>query len=265
MRRCFLIVLLLLVFVLNMPAVSIADQRPRETAQVPILLYHHIQELPADASDALRRWSLTPEQFAEHIRWIDEQGFSVINMAQLNDHLQHGTPLPKRPLILTFDDGWKDHYTVVFPLLDKYHFTATFFITTESVGHSAFVAWEDLQKMEAAGMDIQSHSVTHPHLTRLKDAEAIDEIKESKKELESHLKKPLTVFAYPFGNYSDKIIAMVKAAGYESATIVNGSNVGYLYRADRTYTLGRIAIEGDMILENIAQSVEQVENHENNH
>jgi peptidoglycan/xylan/chitin deacetylase (PgdA/CDA1 family) len=262
MRPTILVLSLFLAGCSSIPPARTTDPARVETARVPILLYHHIQDLPSDASDSLRRWTLTPDQFVEHMEWVAQQGFDVITMAQMNEHLKHGTPLPAHPIILTFDDGWKDNYTAVLPILRKYRFPATFFITTESVGHSAFVTWEELKVMSEAGMDIQAHSVTHPHLTKLKDAAVRREIEDSKKAIESPLGTAVVVFAYPFGSYSEKIISMVKDAGYESATIVSGSNLGYLYREDRSYTLSRIAIEGDMTLEDLAQNVEDMkENH----
>ncbi len=232
------------------------------TARVPILLYHHIQEVSGHAKGALCRWSLSPQKFANQMDWIAEEGFAVITMAQLNDHLRHNTPLPAHPIILTFDDGWKDHYSVVMPILAKHHFSATFFITTDSVGHTDFVTWDELKKMAQAGMDIQAHSLTHPKLNQLTEQQAYREISESKKVLESHLGKRVFIFAYPFGRYTQKIIELVKSAGYESATVVSGNNIGYLYRADRSYTLSRIAVEGDATLQGLSQSIKQMkENH----
>lgn len=262
MRPTIFVLVLFLAGCSSIPPARTSDLSRRETVRVPILLYHHIQDLPGDASDSLRRWTLTPAQFVEHMDWVAQQGFDVITMAQMNEHLNHGAPLPAHPIILTFDDGWKDNYTAVLPVLRKYRFPATFFITTESVGHSAFVTWEELKAMSEQGMDIQAHSVTHPHLTKLKDEAARREIEDSKKVIESRLGTAVVVFAYPFGNYSEKIISMVKDAGYESATIVSGNNLGYLYRADRSYALSRIAIEGGNTVEDLAQSVREMkENH----
>jgi len=223
------------------------------TTSIPIFLYHHVQELPDTADSALRRWSLTSEKFEAQISWFVQHGFHTITMAQLTAHLKHGQPLPPNPVVLTFDDGWKEHYTVVFPILMKYNFVGTFFITTDSVGHSAFVSWKQLQKMSTAGMDIQAHSLTHPHLDKLPSQEAFHEIIESKKMIESHLNKPVVVFAYPFGGYNDTVIQMVKRAGFESAATVSGINHGYIM--DKLYTLSRFAVAGDETVDDLAQKL----------
>ena len=227
---------------------------PGNAKITPILLYHHIQDLPAKASAPFRRWSLSPEKFAAHMDWVAVHGFHTITMEQLIGHLKHGLALPLKPMVLSFDDGWKDNYSVVFPILKKHRFTATFFIITDSVGHSAFMNWEQILQMSAAGMDIQAHTLTHPKLSRLPHEEAQHEIVESKRILENHLKKPVTVLAYPYGSYNEDVIRITKSAGYEGAVTVSGLNDGYLFRADQSYTLDRYAIEGGENLEYLAHA-----------
>ncbi len=226
---------LVLEFLLGCSAVTTAGA----TQRVPILLYHHLQDLPDTASPILRRWTLSPKALDSQVRGLTERGFHAITMAQLVAHLKHQQPLPSKPIVLTFDDGWRDHYEVAFPILRKYNSTGTFFIITDSVGHSAYMNWGQIRKMAAAGMDIEAHSVTHPKLTEISKEEAFNEILRSKQDLENHLHQPITVFAYPFGVYNDRVIDLVKRAGFDGAAAVNGMNVGYIYRADESYTLFR--------------------------
>ena len=220
---------------------------------VLILLYHHIADLPAMASRAQKRWTLSPRKFEAHLEWIASHGFSPITMAQLIAHLKHGVPLPPKPIVISFDDGWKDQYPTAYQSLKKHNFLATFFIVTDSVGHSAFMNWEQLQEMSAAGMDIQPHSLTHPRLTELEGHDLRREIVESKKILENRLNKQVAVFSYPFGSYNDTVIAMVKSAGFEGAVSVSGFNGGYLFRNDQSYTLVRYPVESDVNLGEIAR------------
>ncbi len=225
---------------------------PVKEQNTPILLYHHVNVLPAHMSKAMRRWSLSPQKFEAQMDWVAAHGFHTITMEQLIRHLKHGLALPPKPIVLSFDDGWKDHYSVVFPILKKHDFVGTFFIITDSVGHSAFMNWKQILRMSAAGMDIQAHTLTHPRLSTLPHEEAQHEIVESKRILEKHLNKPVTVLAYPYGCYNDDVIAIAKAAGFEGAATVSGLNGGYLFRADQSYTLERYAIEGGDNLEYIA-------------
>ena len=96
--------------------------------------------------------------------------------------------------------------------------------------------WQQILQMSAAGMDIQAHTVTHPKLTTLSRSEVWYEIVDSKKVLEEHLKKPVTILAYPDGSYNDNVIAITKAAGLEGAVTISGQNDGYISRADQSYT-----------------------------
>ncbi|MFA5144513.1 MAG: family 10 glycosylhydrolase [Candidatus Omnitrophota bacterium] len=221
---------------------------------VPILLYHHIARLPDGASRSQQRWTLSPEKFDKQMQWLASQGFHPVTMEQLIAHLKHGLPLPAKPIVLSFDDGWKDQYYAALPILKRYNFSATFFIITDSVGHSAYMNWQQLREMSASGMDIQPHSSSHQKLPLLPRELALKEIIDSKKALESHLNKPALVFAYPFGTYSREVISMAKAAGFEGAVTVNGLNGGYIFRNDESYTLPRYAVEGDDKLKNIARA-----------
>lgn len=229
---------------------SSAGHRP-ETVFVPILMYHHIQDL-SKVSRAKQRWTISPEKFQAQLEWIAREGFHPLTMAQLNAHLRHGQPLPVRPIVLSFDDGWKEHYQTVFPILRKYNLTGTFFIITDSVGHTDFVSWPQLKEMSAAGMDIQAHTVTHPRLEKLPSPKAFQEISKSRQLIESHLNKPVAVFAYPYGSYDDDVIEEVKRAGFESAVSVSGINNGYLTRADQTYTLVRFEVNNTETLQHLA-------------
>ncbi len=223
-----------------------------KTRSVAILLYHHIGDLPDTASPSQKRWTLSLKEFQRQMEWIAARGFRPVTMAQLVAHLKHGQPLPPSPIVLTFDDGWKEHYSEAFPVLKQYGFPATFFIITDSVGHSAYMNWEQVQEMSAAGMDMQSHSRTHQKLTDLPREDSRREIIESKKSLENRLNKTAVVFSYPYGSYNEAVIAMVKEAGFEAAASVSGLNGGYLFRKDQSYSLVRYAIEGDTVLEELA-------------
>ncbi|MFA5117276.1 MAG: polysaccharide deacetylase family protein [Candidatus Omnitrophota bacterium] len=225
-----------------------------EKESVPVLLYHHIADLPENAGRALKRWTLSPKKFEAHLAWIVAHGFHPVSLAQLVAHRKEGIALPASPIVLTFDDGWKDQYTGAFPLLVKYKIPATFFIITDSIGHSAYMDWRQLEELATAGMDVEPHSHTHSQLTVLPEKYLSREIIEPKNILESRLRKPAVVFAYPFGDYNDEVISMVKQAGFDAAVSVNGLNNGYIFRRDQTFTLARYALEGDDDLEQVARA-----------
>lgn len=184
---------------------------------VPILVYHIVRPTYPDDSQAVRTLALTPETFDAQMIYLARAGYHVISFAALEDYFKYHTPLPEKPVILSFDDGWRDQFTYAFPLLTKNHYSATFFVFTHSIGRPGFLSWKDLEMMRDAGMTIGSHSLSHPYLTRVATSTLWSEINDSKRILEQHLSMAIHEFAFPFGRYNSAIVAMVKEAGYYSA------------------------------------------------
>lgn len=212
---------------------------PNGEAIIPILMYHHIADLPIDATELRMTWTVSPKSFDAQMQYLARNGFRTISMAQLVAHLKYRQPLPAKPIIISFDDGWQEQYTTAFPILTKYGLSATFFVYTRPLDHTEFMTWAQVRELDAAGMDIQSHSITHPRLRTLAPDAAFKEIAESKAILEKRLGKPVIAFCYPFGEYNNAIIEMVKRAGYESAVTLAS---GYRQRAEEIYTLRRLRV-----------------------
>lgn len=221
------------------PTAFVTAPAPGKAAIVPILMYHHLQDLPSDATELRLTWTVAPAHFDAQMALIAQRGFHAITMAQLVGQLKEGRPLPAKPIIISFDDGWEEQYTVAFPILKKYHLIGTFFVYTRPIDHAPYMTWAQLQEMSAAGMDIQAHTLTHPHLRALSPDEAMKEIADSKSIIETRLGKPVVAFDYPFGEYNASIIDMLKRAGYESAVTLAA---GYTQRADELFTLHRIRV-----------------------
>jgi peptidoglycan/xylan/chitin deacetylase (PgdA/CDA1 family) len=159
-------------------------------------------------------------------------------MAQLNAHLKDRAPLPIRPILITFDDGWVEDYSIAFSALKKHNFVGTFFAYTQPLDRSPlYLSWKQIEEMSGAGMSFQAHTLTHPHLRELSAENMTREIAESKRILETRLNKPVVSFAYPFGEYNTAVIDAVKRAGFASAVTIDP---GYRQRVDRIYQLQRI-------------------------
>jgi len=235
---------------------GIAVRRPdvvlNKQADIPILLYHRIDQLPACATSAQRRWTLSPEKFEAQMRWVFEQGFHPVTLMQVSKHVKCGLPLPVKPIVISFDDGYKDQYNNAVPILKKYRIPATFFIITDSVGHSAYMNWDQVKELSDFGMDMESHTLTHTRLSNAPRQQAWQEIVNSKKILEKHLGKSVSILSYPYGSYGEDTIAMTRDAGYETAVTVK-LNGGYIYRADTSYVISRYAVEGDEDSDSIAR------------
>jgi peptidoglycan/xylan/chitin deacetylase (PgdA/CDA1 family) len=194
---------------------------PPRAVEMPILVYHHVVPGSGSSSEEARLLFVTPEVFEQQLKYLKDNGYQSVSFDDLADCLETGMPLPRRPVILSFDDGWENQFTYAFPLLQKYQFTATFYVVTNYLDHQNFMALQQLKTMMAAGMTIGGHSRSHPALTGLDTARRWDEIAASKNWLQERLGVTINTFAYPYGSYNPGVVALVKAAGYRTARTVD--------------------------------------------
>lgn len=183
-----------------------------------VLTYHHVAE------DTPPSTSVTPETFRRHVDHLADSGFHVWPLPKLVATLRAGEEVPERTVALTFDDGYRSVYETAFPLLRRRGWPFTVFVTTEYVdgGDDNFATWDQLREMEAAGATIANHSVSHPHMIRRRQGESESawrqrmrgEITRAQARLEQEVKDPPLLFAYPFGEFSPAVAAMVTDLGY---------------------------------------------------
>ncbi len=219
-----------------------------QPALIPILMYHHLQVLGPNPTLTLRDWTVAPDNFTAQLDYLKAQGYHTISFAQLVAFLEDGAPLPAQPVMLTFDDGWIEDYTVAFPALRAHGMRGTFFVPTmyADAGGKTLMNWTQILEMDAAGMEFGGHTLNHANLKQVSAAEAVRQLTTSKLKLEQKLGHPTVAFAYPFGAANPAIIALVKQAGYQAAV---GLCCGYRLRADSLLLLPRIRIGYDDTLE----------------
>jgi len=190
----------------------------RSTVEVPILVYHHIRQSDPIGSRAERRLTVTVEIFDHQMNYLQENGYQVITFATLANCLTKTSKLPAKPVIISFDDGWEDQFLYALPRLEKYHYSATFFVVTNSVGSPGFLSWSQLRRLLVEGMEIGSHSRSHARLDKINSPGILwDQIHTSKQILESQLGAAVEEFAYPYGSYNATTAAAVRSAGYKTA------------------------------------------------
>ncbi|MBI4995273.1 polysaccharide deacetylase family protein [Candidatus Peregrinibacteria bacterium] len=195
---------------------------------IPILVYHRIGYAPKNANNVYKSLTIEPEWFEKHLQYLKENNFETVKFSDVAEYFETGKPLPiavgKKPVMINFDDGYKDFYTNAFPILKKYNMAGTVFVIVKSVGSSAYMNWDQLKEINAAGIEIGSHTMYHPVLTASKKTKW--EIEESKKVLESELGGEIAVFAYPSGKWNLYIEQLVKNAGYKTArSFTTGSGI----------------------------------------
>lgn len=189
-----------------------------EAIQVPILVYHIIRPSYASDSAQVRALAQTPEIFDAQMQYLRDANYHLISFATLENYFNKGTPLPSRPVIISFDDGWSDQFAYAFPILQKYNYTATFFVFTNPINTRGFMTWDNLRTLSDAGMTIGAHSRSHPFLNKITNPDILtNEVRGSKRSIEEHLGITVQQFAYPFGQYTASTTAEVRKAGFSSA------------------------------------------------
>lgn len=204
-------------------------------ADIPILLYHRT----ADINNEL---CISPEKFEQQIQALFNAGYRTITLKQLKQLAVSGSAegMPAKPVLITFDDGYKDTYTAAYPILRKYGFTGAVFVITDYFYQPGYITPSQVLEMRHFGMDFGSHTAGHRILTQQNEANLVEQLTKSKQELESLLEQPVEFIAYPCGYYNQNVLNNVKKAGYYGGfTVTPGTNYAPLAN---TYKLKRIPI-----------------------
>jgi len=190
----------------------------RSPVQVPIIEYHYIRVNP-DPRDRLGfNLSVTPSDFKAQMDWLQVNGYHAITLNDLRAYFQEQKPLPSRPIVLTFDDGYADFYTTAFPILQAHGFTAVSYVVPGFLDHPRYMTSAQVEEIDGAGIEIGAHTMTHADLTNAGPAQLVLEVEGSKKALEKLLGHPVLDFCYPSGKFNDAVIASLRQFGLQSAT-----------------------------------------------
>ncbi len=210
----------------------------------PILMYHHV------GAARVGRFNVTTAQFADQLRWLRDQGYRSVTIAEIAAALDGGNLLPPKPIAITFDDGWRDQHVNALPLLNEFGFKATFFVVSGWVGRGAtLMSWDDVRQLTARGHAIGSHSVNHRPMAGMGDGSLAIETIESRNAISRELGGAPLVFAYPLGSLDARAEAFARAAGYVAAV---GVPANPLQRAAQRYRLNRIEVRGTYTVGNLA-------------
>jgi len=183
------------------------------------------------------------------------RAYTPVSLLQIAQHLQGGTPFPPRAVAVTFDDGYGDNYENAYPVVQEYRIPATIFLATQFIGTGEIppwekgcytgdkplmLSWQQVREMSAGGISFGAHTLTHPFLTRIPRQQARAEIDLSKDVIEQQIGKPVTLFAYPSGDFNADVIGMIKRAGYAAAVSILP---GYIRGHDDVHALRRNLIQ----------------------
>jgi peptidoglycan/xylan/chitin deacetylase (PgdA/CDA1 family) len=183
---------------------------------VPVLVYHNLADKPRG------RMVLAAPTFEQQMRHLKANGYRVIAMAELAEWMRLGRQLPRRAVVLTFDDGYRSFRQYAYPVLKELGFTATLFVYTDYVGAGRnALSWEDLRQLAAEGFDVQAHSKTHGDLRQNPGEAAPQYARRLARELEApqelfqrHLGRRSRILAYPYGSWDEEVLSRAGEAGY---------------------------------------------------
>ena len=221
---------------------------------VPILVYHNL------APQSTGRLVLGVDAFGEQMRYLKREGYRVVTLAEFVEWLRLKRQLPKKSVVLTFDDGYQSFRNHAYPVLKELGFPATLFVYTDYVGASRnALSWDDLKSLVAEGFDVQAHSKTHADLRRAAgetDAQYARrmqaELTEPARLFQRQLGRGVPFLAYPYGRFDDALLARVREQGYAAAfTVRRESNASFV----RALQISRSQIYSEMTLEQFAKNL----------
>ena len=212
---------------------------------VPVLMYHSI------SSKYDNSICVSQKQFRKQMEWLRDNGYHAVSTDEFYDALADNGALPEKPVLITFDDGFKDNYKTAWPILKEFGFIGTFFVVTGKID-SYNLDWEDLKQLIENGNTIGSHSVTHRDLSSLSAAQQEKELRESKRTLEEGLGTTVKAFCFPYGKYNKTTLALLPELGYSLSFTTRSGKVCF---GDDEYLLKRVHVEGGMSMASFKKQV----------
>jgi peptidoglycan/xylan/chitin deacetylase (PgdA/CDA1 family) len=218
--------------------------------RVPVLMYH---EVSSRTWNGFEKYVVAPQNFDSQMSEVVRAGFRAISLDTLIAARSRPDVLPKKPIVITFDDGFRDCLSNAAPILQKHGLTATFFLVPGLMGGESewlarerglripMASWADARALVAAGFECGSHSMTHPRFTELTSDQCALELTQSRIALQNELSTSINHFAYPFGLYSEDARAAVESSGYSTACSVR---IGFSGPDDDRFALHRVPING---------------------
>lgn len=204
---------------------------------VPIIMYHSLVPHPTPEN----RLSVSLGTFRKQMRFLKEHRYHVVPLAELEGLVSSGKRIPPKTIAITFDDGYKDNFTLAFPVLKEYGLPATLFIIVNEVGRSDRLSWDEIKEMQASGLVyFGSHTLGPDPLTKAGNEQELKrQIFGSKIALEEKLGRQVEAFSYPEGRFNAQIRGLVMAAGYKLAV---ATNPGKKFSNNDVFALKRLRI-----------------------
>ncbi|NQX61337.1 polysaccharide deacetylase family protein [Paenibacillus qinlingensis] len=205
---------------------------------IPVLNYHSVTIDPGNVV------VISPLKLKAQMKYLHDHGYTPITLATFISLIENedGLTAPDKPVLLTFDDGYVDNVEEAMPILAQYNFPATLFMSPGMVEDPSYLNWEQIKQLQEAGWDIQPHGMTHPHLPKLSAEQQAYEIAEARKLIEEKLGTQADVFCYPYGEYNQTTLKILKDHGLRYAFTIDQ---GFTTNQQSPYLLKRLFINGE--------------------
>lgn len=244
MKRIPLVTLLVVVLAMVLAGCGLLSQKTEPTSSappvkevkmvhpsgIPVLMYHKIGD--DKDNDAVIREDL----FREQMKFLKDNGYNPLTMDQLYDYVVNGAAVPEKPVVLTFDDGYADTYSIVYPIMKEYGFAATVFINPGDVGTR--LTWDQIREMHKNGITISNHGFQHIEMGQLSEAKQIENITKAQEALAKEVGiKDNPWFCYPYGDKNEFTDAATKKAGIKMSMAMKS---GWAHTGDNPYNILRV-------------------------
>lgn len=226
------------------------DQTSRKK-QVPILCYHHIRDSMGTYSTA---YSISTIQLRSHIQMICDSGYTVISPDRLYNYLAYDSSLPAKPIIISFDDGYLEHFTIASHILDSFNFKGFFFIPAATIGKKGLMDAKAVKALSASGHAIGSHSWNHPDLRKADSSAWALQIDSATSKLQHLTGKPVQYFAYPYGEWTDSTVVQLKKRKISAAFQLTRKQS----TKEPLYTIRRVAVPGDWSADMLSKQIKSL-------
>lgn len=228
------------------------------TLKVPILMYHYISIPPEDADKYRIDLSVAPDNFREQMAYLANNGYTTIDFEDLSRAIADKQDLPDKPVIITLDDGYRDNYENAFPVLKEFGLTATIFLPTEFIdrGGEAYMTWEMIEEMSAAGIYFAPHTKSHIDLRGQSRDTLIWQILGSQETIAAHVGYTPRYFSYPSGRYDENTVTILKELDFWGAVTTLG---GKWHGFEDRYEWTRLRVHNYTVLSEFIDLVDPVD------
>ena len=218
------------------------------SVNVPILMYHYIANNPNPKDLTRNTLSVPPDKFEAQMDYLSKNGYTPISLDTLYGIFNKQTTSPSKPIVLTFDDGYRDFYTTAFPILRRFNFHAVSFIATGLVGGGYYMNWGQIKEIAQTGLvTFEAHTVSHANLPSLSLSNVIKQLQDSKNIVQSQTGYPVNFIAYPFGATNGSVQSAAQKVGF-----AGGLGTWFGKASGPSFNMPRMRISGQMSIKDFA-------------